>query len=298
MASMSQESRDPPWPVIQNLAQEELTLHAKAHHLESIPGRSKRILAATCKGSAICYASMCFSFLEFLQLRSKPYQYGTVITEVPPRFLAPNQLSSRAQFMENIRRGWILLVHLVKCPVPQADSRMGSFRITFGTKNANTSPKFNWETKCCKAFTSCLPTSWKDFILDVNPRLLPWQASSPKVRLLFFEDSSTLSRRIWIRTSVGTQPIQQTLLPSLYQRCQTSRFFPRFFPKKESTLSKRSLPILSHIPSIWKLIWDWPFKMLQRVLKHVWWLSLQLPNSSDLKVPHVVTMGTPMCFIG
>jgi hypothetical protein len=46
------------------------------------------------------------------------------------------------------------------------------------------------------------------------------------------------------------------------------------------------------------LIWDWPFKMLQRVLKHVWWLSLQLPNSSDLKVPHVVTMGTPMCFIG
>ena len=190
MASMSQESRDPPWPVIQNLAQEELTLHAKAHHLESIPGRSKRILAATCKGSAICYASMCFSFLEFLQLRSKPYQYGTVITEVPPRFLAPNQLSSRAQFMENIRRGWILLVHLVKCPVPQADSRMGSFRITFGTKNANTSPKFNWETKCCKAFTSCLPTSWKDFILDVNPRLLPWQASSPKVRLLFFEDSS------------------------------------------------------------------------------------------------------------
>ena len=33
---------------------------------------------------------------QFLQLRSKPYQYGTVITEVPPRFLAPNQLSSRA----------------------------------------------------------------------------------------------------------------------------------------------------------------------------------------------------------
>ena len=82
--------------MIQNLAQEELTLHAKAHHLESIAGRSKRILTATCKGSAICYASMCFSFLEFLQLRSKPYQYGTVITEVPPRFLAPNQLSSRA----------------------------------------------------------------------------------------------------------------------------------------------------------------------------------------------------------